>query len=545
MRGDGSVARGCALACGFGFMRAVTSNAYITAFGAASGSSLGFVAKTEFSLLTNLISVAVAVLLVAISVRSSRRGRWDVVPGALVGSSAAVLVVGYAAGSLGAFARVPELAGEVAVALLYAVGMLVLTLAWFEAFAREPDLRFALRGMLCGYLVQAGAYFVLSLLGGWALFGACTALLAVSLALMRCVRRGVGPAGDGAAPAVGAHAGGAAPLSLGGAVRFLAGSLLCVFTLTAVVGLLHTSVIGNDFEYVVGAIPMTEALAVATVLLALVVFASRRVPSTSAVYRTLFPVMLVALSALPFVSGSLGGYAGMIMVVCYDLVGMAFVLFLLEVARGCSAPAVSLMGVYQAGTQLSLVAGLSLGIGLSRLGAGADASYATILILVCIYLLSMVLTVLLRRRGRGAGAEDALPGGGGLAADGQDALLIAAEAAVLETGEAVASDADMAALERRAQRAMRERVGERVERYASERGLTPREAQVMVQLARGRSAAAIAADLGIAENTAWAHIKRVYAKVGVHGKQELIDLVENEVISMDKEDSDARGGDAR
>ena len=104
--------------------------------------------------------------------------------------------------------------------------------------------------------------------------------------------------------------------------------------------------------------------------------------------------------------------------------------------------------------------------------------------------------------------------------------------------EAVGQGADVSEIERRAQRAMRERVGERVERYASERGLTPREAQVMVQLARGRSAAAIAADLGIAENTAWAHIKRVYAKVGVHGKQELIDLVENEVISKDDDARD-------
>ena len=540
MRGDGLLARGCALACGFGFMRAVTSNAYITAFGAASGSSLGFVAKTEFSLLTNLVSVVVAALLVALPLRASRSGRWVAMPRALVVGAAAVLVVGYAAGSVGAFARVPELAGEIVVSVLYAAGMLVLTLSWFEAFSAERDLRFALRCLLCGYLVQAGVYFALSFLEGWALFGACSALLAVSLALMRHVRRGAeAPPTPGSVP-VGAGRGEPSVsrcLPLGAVMRALTGSFLCVFTLTAVVGLLHTSVIGNDFEYVVGAIPMTEALAIATVLLALVVFVSRRVPSTSAVYRALFPVMLVALSALPFVSGSLGGYAGMIMVVCYDLVGMAFVLFLLEAACGCSAPAVCLMGIYQAGTQLSLVVGLSLGIGLSYLGAGADASYATVLILVCIYLLSMVLTVLLRRRGRGSDADDGKIGEVALGEAGGDAGLLAAEAAVLGVSEAVGQGADVSEIERRAQRAMRERVGERVERYASERGLTPREAQVMVQLARGRSAAAIAADLGIAENTAWAHIKRVYAKVGVHGKQELIDLVENEVISKD--------GDAR
>ena len=293
MRGDGLLARGCALACGFGFMRAVTSNAYITAFGAASGSSLGFVAKTEFSLLTNLVSVVVAALLVRRSpLRASRSGRWVAMPRALIVGAAAVLVVGYAAGSVGAFARVPELAGEIAVSALYAAGMLVLTLSWFEAFSAERDLRFALRCLLCGYLVQAGVYFALSFLEGWALFGACSALLAVSLALMRHVRRGAeAPPTPSSVPVVRGRGELSVSrcLPLGAVMRALTGSFLCVFTLTAVVGLLHTSVIGNDFEYVVGAIPMTEALAIATVLLALVVFVSRRVPSTSAVYRALFP----------------------------------------------------------------------------------------------------------------------------------------------------------------------------------------------------------------------------------------------------------------
>ena len=89
--------------------------------------------------------------------------------------------------------------------------------------------------------------------------------------------------------------------------------------------------------------------------------------------------------------------------------------------------------------------------------------------------------------------------------------------------------------ERAAQRVVRERVAERVTAYALEKGLTPREAQVAVQLARGRTAGAIASDLGISENTAWAHIKHAYAKLGVHGKQELIELIEREVISRGEE----------
>ena len=173
-----------------------------------------------------------------------------------------------------------------------------------------------------------------------------------------------------------------------------------------------------------------------------------------------------------------------------------------------------------------------------------DASYVTVLMLACIYLLSMVLTVLLRRRGvfgmrpqvDGGGGPSAMPGempaagAGHGASDGADAHGSARGGT--SAGPAGASDAPEARAQRRAQQQeVRERVGEQVEGFALAHGLTPREAEVFVQLARGRSAPVIASDLGITENTAWAHIKRVYAKLGVHGKQELIEFVEREIIA--------------
>lgn len=61
---------------------------------------------------------------------------------------------------------------------------------------------------------------------------------------------------------------------------------------------------------------------------------------------------------------------------------------------------------------------------------------------------------------------------------------------------------------------------------ARSRELTPREAEVLVLLARGRTLAVVARELGIAEGTARTHMTHVYAKLGVHRQQELIDLVE-------------------
>ena len=58
-------------------------------------------------------------------------------------------------------------------------------------------------------------------------------------------------------------------------------------------------------------------------------------------------------------------------------------------------------------------------------------------------------------------------------------------------------------------------------------GLTPRETEVLEQLAQGRDLAFMEERFTISRNTIKMHTKRVYAKLGVHSKQELIDLVDS------------------
>jgi DNA-binding CsgD family transcriptional regulator/MFS family permease len=54
---------------------------------------------------------------------------------------------------------------------------------------------------------------------------------------------------------------------------------------------------------------------------------------------------------------------------------------------------------------------------------------------------------------------------------------------------------------------------------------TPRETEVFLLLGQGRSIANISGSLFVSENTAKSHIRSIYRKLGVHSKQELIDLV--------------------
>lgn len=59
-------------------------------------------------------------------------------------------------------------------------------------------------------------------------------------------------------------------------------------------------------------------------------------------------------------------------------------------------------------------------------------------------------------------------------------------------------------------------------------GLTKRETEVLDLLARGRDVAFICEELYLARNTVKGYAKRIYAKLGVHSKQEVIDAVEIE-----------------
>lgn len=70
-------------------------------------------------------------------------------------------------------------------------------------------------------------------------------------------------------------------------------------------------------------------------------------------------------------------------------------------------------------------------------------------------------------------------------------------------------------------------IEEAATRLAEEQGLTKRETEVALLLREGRSLRYIQSSLFISEGTARTHVKRIYAKLGVHSKQELIDFFKN------------------
>jgi DNA-binding CsgD family transcriptional regulator len=66
----------------------------------------------------------------------------------------------------------------------------------------------------------------------------------------------------------------------------------------------------------------------------------------------------------------------------------------------------------------------------------------------------------------------------------------------------------------------------KIEILQQDYGLTAREAEIMELIVRGNTVARIADILVISENTVRTHSKRLYTKLDVHKKQEIVDLLD-------------------
>ena len=118
------------------------------------------------------------------------------------------------------------------------------------------------------------------------------------------------------------------------------------------------------------------------------------------------------------------------------------------------------------------------------------------------------------------GVLGALPG----AFDVSAALVALAGVAVLYAYLFLFTDRDMAALS--VVIAQSDRFEEACELIARTAKLSKREAEILPLALRGRTAERIAGEFFISKNTVDTHLRRIYAKCGVHTRQELIDLGE-------------------
>ena len=72
----------------------------------------------------------------------------------------------------------------------------------------------------------------------------------------------------------------------------------------------------------------------------------------------------------------------------------------------------------------------------------------------------------------------------------------------------------------------RQRFQDRCKDVAGEYGLSPKETEIMILFAKGRSSTRIQEELYLSRGTVTTHLRHIYQKMDVHGKQEFLDVIE-------------------
>lgn len=474
----GGGASGAAVVAGFGLYRFAVSRLYGSGMG-ATDASVGFVSNVPFVLSMNAASCLAAIAaLVWLRRRGFRRrlaSPW---------AACALLLVGVAFGNLaGDAGGAPWV--DAAQGVLCGCGLFVLCIVWYDVFVSEPDASRMLARLSCGVVLYTALDCAAVALSPGVRTALAEAALVASALLVSLARRGLPD--STALPSRVPHE--------GEETRDAAAVCLGFFVLVGVVGLMHTSVLGSSSEYIMG-VPMWLARVVAAAAFLAVVLPQGARFNMAAVLKAVLAAMIAALTLLPFLGPSTGSLTGSVAIACYCVCGMLVYVFIIREGRKLGVSSVLLAGAYTLGSSGFLLCGLCAGLLLRSLSAGFGVSLLTLVAFAALYPLVLGL-MLLQRRGW-QGRRDTGGDGGG-----------AAGGAAPGRADAEVSSAALGAV-------------------AARCGLTKREREVLSYLARGSSVRYIAEALVISENTAWTHVKRIYAKTGTHGREELSGLLRRE-----------------
>lgn len=265
----------------------------------------------------------------------------------------------------------------------------------------------------------------------------------------------------------------------------LAGSLICLLAFAFVFGAIGQVAIDNSQGFAFAGRITSTAYGVAALLFYFTAAMMPRLTSTSGVFKVFFPVMLGALLLLPFLGDESRVIANGFIAGGYFFMSFAIMLMVSNVVSDRNLSGVRVYGTIKALETIVSLAGVLAG---GAVAAHSEYGFVqtVVLVFVSVYLLAMVLLLLENRKNR-------------------------PERAVVMHSTVKNID---------------DQIKEQCRRCATIYGLTRRENEILFYLAKGRSRVYISEDLVVSQNTVKGHIKNIYAKTGVHTKQELIDLLD-------------------
>ncbi len=266
----------------------------------------------------------------------------------------------------------------------------------------------------------------------------------------------------------------------------LCGEMLREFSIS----LANTSVDAMGFSYLAGGL-----VGLAALLAYCLLSRTKRAGSISlSLVRTTLLLMAAAFLVAPFLSGySLAVSYGVFGAGFWCFRAISWALCFSVIDRLGSYP-VRVVGVLDGAFALSVVISAEMNSWLAEFVKVGGTELTTVSLITVFVLMFMAMVVL---NGKGIRA------------------VLAVEAEAGSNGPASSED-----------RSGADEVSSVVRSIAAERGLTPRETEVVLLLARGRSLPYVQGELFISAGTAQTHARHIYKKLGIHSRQELIDLVE-------------------
>ena len=221
-------------------------------------------------------------------------------------------------------------------------------------------------------------------------------------------------------------------------------------------------------------------------------------------YKLVVPLMAAGLLLLPFLASGREAVSAVAIMSGYILFEIYVWASLADRASNVDSPTALVYGLGKSCMNAGLLAGTFVGIYF-----GSSSSMLLVGVLVFIVYLFIVME---NASSPGVGVALSLEKAEILEDDGP--LSARDKVTIVEAAQMNLSEAFNALL------------NERCSSAANEYHLSPRETEVLGLLARGRSLQAIADSLNVAYSTVKTHTDRIYAKMGVHSRQELIILLE-------------------
>lgn len=489
------------LVAGYGLYKTLIDQTYSTAMSTVEN-SYGVVNSVDFALVASFAILLCSALVVVVG---WQRPRAALRPAAIA-CMALLVAVNFASG-VGLFAETPLRLLGVAFALVYGAAAIVANASWLVEIAALDaraclatlGVAFAMSSLLseaAGFLPDGVRPFALITIG------------LVSVAMFTLTGRTRPPRPTGArSPRV-------LPC-VRGVLAELAGPLVIFIALNTVLGLITSFQVSGAQALAGSSLLKAAASTGANLVIVAVAVCAKGTPSIRAVFGRMFPVVALLLMALPFMDHVYGALFSALLTFLQVLVSTMVLFMLLETSKRRGIPVIAAVGGISFASRLFVLGGLALGSALGSQQAFDATTRTLIVVVVTIYLLSLALVWLLRSRSGEPGSKGTVTDS--VMLDDTHKTAGAGDTRTETTTSTKKGSAEELAVGP-------DPLAAHAEELACACCLTAREADVALLLARGRSATYIAEKLGIAASTVRGYAKSAYVKLGVHSKQELIDL---------------------